>query len=101
MEWYFSSKSTDILGALEVLDASKPTYLDYTAFFSLVAKFGAGLHIDSTLLKTECEQVKTLIVDGKNIDPDLYPNIFKVITISNKDLLKRINLDKVLDHWVK
>ena len=73
----------------------------YTTLSSLVAKFGAGLHIDSALLKTEHEQVKILIVDGKNIDPDLYPNLFKVITISNKDLLKGINLDKVLDHWVK
>jgi hypothetical protein len=93
------------------------------------------------LLKTECEQAKILIAAGKNIDPELYPNLFKVIAISktlpvgtvtversfsvmnrilswarnsldsslvsdfmllsmNKDLLKRINLDEVLDRWV-
>ena len=78
----FSSENTDILGALQALDASKPTYLDYTILSSLVAKFGACLHIDSALLKTECERAKILIGDGRNIDPELYPNLFKVITIS-------------------
>ena len=127
-----------ILGALKALDASKRTYLDYTTLSSLVARFGACLHIVSTLLKAECEQAKILIADGRNIDPDLYPNLFKVVTISktllvgtateersfsamnrilnwacnsldsslandfmllsmNNNLLKRINLDKVLD----
>ena len=141
LERRFSSKNTDILGALEALDASKPTYLDYMTLSSLVAKFGACLHIDSALLKTKYEWAKILIADGRNIDPDLYPNSFKVITISktlpvgtatversfsamnrilswarnsldsslandfmllsmNKDLLKRINLDKVLDRWI-
>ena len=82
LERRFSSENTDILGALKALDASKPTYLDYTTLSSLVARFGASLHIDSTLLKAECERAKILIADGRNIDPDLYPNLFKVITIS-------------------
>jgi hypothetical protein len=34
------------------------------------------------LLKTECERAKILIAGGKNIDPELYPNLFKVIAIS-------------------
>jgi hypothetical protein len=71
------------------------------------------------LLKTEYEWAKILIAAGKNIDPEPYPNLLKVIAISwarnsldsslagdlmlpsmNKNLLKRINLDKVLDGWV-
>lgn len=82
LERRFSSENTDILGALEALDASKPTYLDYRTLSSLVAKFGACLHIDSALLKTECERAKILVADGRNIEPDLYPNLFKVLTIS-------------------
>ena len=123
-----------MLAALAALDASKSTYLDYATLSNLVAKFGDCLHIGSTLLKTECERAKILIAAGKNIDPELYPNLSKVIAISktlpvgtatversfsamnrilswarnsdfmllsmNKDLLKRINLDKVLDRWV-
>ena len=77
----FSGENTDILGALQTLNASKPTYLDYTTLSSLIAKFGACLHIDSALLKTKCEWAKILIADRRNIDPDLYPNLFKVITI--------------------
>ena len=82
LERRFSSENTDILGALKALDASKPTYLDYTTLSSLLARFGACLHIDSTLLKAECERAEILIADEGNIDPDLYPNLFKVITIS-------------------
>ena len=40
------------------------------------------MKIDSVLLKTECERAKILIVAGKNIDSELYPNLFKVIAIS-------------------
>ena len=69
LERRFSSESTDILGALEALDASKPTYLDYATF-------------DSALLETECQRAKILTADGRNIEPNLYPNLFKVITIS-------------------
>jgi hypothetical protein len=141
LERRFSGENTEILGALEALDASKSVYLDYATLSRLVAKFGDSLHIDSALLKTECERAKILIAAGKNIDPELYPNLFKVIAISktlpvgtatversfsamnrilswarnsldsslandfmllsmNKDLLKRIDLDKVLDRWV-
>ena len=81
LERRFSSENTDILGALEALDA-KPTYLDYTTLSSLVGKFEACLHIDSALLKTERERAKILIADGRNIDPNLYPKLFKVIAIS-------------------
>ena len=56
LERVFCSENTDILGALEALDPSKPTYLDCTTLSSLVAKFGACLHIFSALLKTECER---------------------------------------------
>jgi hypothetical protein len=34
------------------------------------------------LLKTECERAKILIAAGKTIDPELYPNLFKVIAVS-------------------
>ena len=141
LERRFSSENTDILGGLEALDA-KLTYLHYTTLSSLVVKFGACLNIDSALLKIECEWAKTLIADGRSILTDLYPNLFKVITISktlpgrtatvlgsfgarnrilswacnsldswftngimllsmNKDLLKNINLSKVLNRWTK
>ena len=138
LERRFSGENTDILHALEALNASKSTYLDYTTMSSLVAKFEDSLQIDSAFLKTECERAKILIAAGKNIDPELYPHLFKVIGISktlpvgtatversfnamnrilswarnsldsslasdfmllsmNKDMLKSINLDKVLD----
>ena len=82
LERRFSGENTEVLAALEALDASKSTYLDYATLSSLVAKFGDCLHIDSTLLKTECERAKILIAAGKNIDPELYPNLSKVIAIS-------------------
>ncbi len=82
MERRFSGENTEILGTLEALDASKSVYLDYATLYRLVAKFGDNLHIDSALLKTECERAKILIAAGKNIDPELYPNLFKVIAIS-------------------
>ena len=82
LERRFSGENTEVLAALEALDASKSTYLDYATLSSLVAKFGDCLYIDSTLLKTECERAKILIAAGKNIDPELYPNLFKVIAIS-------------------
>jgi hypothetical protein len=34
------------------------------------------------LLKTERERAKILIAAGKNIGPELYPNLLKVIAIS-------------------
>ena len=99
------------------------------------------LRIDSGLLKTECQRAKILINAGKNVDPHLYPNLFKLIKVSktlpvgtatversfsamnrilswarntldyslasyfmllsmNKDIMKSMNLDKVLDRGV-
>ena len=75
LERCFSGENTEVLVALEALDASKSTYLDYATISSLIAKFGDCLHIDSTLLKTECERAKILIAAGKNIDPELHPNL--------------------------
>jgi hypothetical protein len=47
------------------------------------------IHIDSALLKTEYERVKILIAAGKNIDPEPYPNLSKVIAISKTCQLVR------------
>ena len=141
LERRFSRENTSILAALEVLDASKATYLDYNTISTLVGKFGDCLKIDSALLNTECERAKILIAAGKHIDSELYPNLFKDLAISktlpvgtatversfsamnrilswarnsldfslasdfmllsmNKDILKSLNLHKVLDRWV-
>ena len=82
LERRFSREKTSILAALEALDASKGTYLDYNTISTLVGKFGDCLKIDSALLKTECERAKILIAAGKHIDSKLYPNLFKVLAIS-------------------
>ena len=79
LERRFSRENTSILAAL---NASKTTYLDYNTISTLVVKFGDCMKIDSVLLKTECERAKIMIVAGKNIDSELYPNLFKVIAIS-------------------
>ena len=141
LERRFSNENIEVLGALEALDASKSTYLDYKTLAPLVTKYEKCLTIDNGSLKTECERAKVLIAAGKNIDLALYPNLLKVIDISkalpvgtatversisamnrilswarnsldsswasnfmllsmNKDLLKSINLDEVLDRWV-
>ena len=50
LERRFSSENTTILAALEALDASKPTYLDFNTVSVLVAKYGDCLQIDSALL---------------------------------------------------
>ncbi|KAI6649563.1 Hydrocephalus-inducing protein [Oopsacas minuta] len=82
LERRFSRENTSILAALEDLDASKATYLDYNIIFILVGKFGDCLKIDSALLKTECERAKISIAAGKHTDSELYPNLFKVLATS-------------------
>lgn len=40
------------------------------------------LGIDSGLVKTECQRARILINAGKNVDPHLYPYVFKLINVS-------------------
>ena len=141
LERRFSGDNIKVLKAIEALDASKSNYLDYASLTSLTEMYENCLRIDSGLLKTECQRAKILINAGKNVDPHLYPNLFKLIKVSktlpvgtatversfsamnrilswarntldyslasdfmllsmNKDIMKSMNLDKVLDRWV-
>ncbi len=148
LERRFSNSNVEILSAMDALDASNQSYLDYSTLSPLADRFGNCLKIDSGLLKTdsgllktECERARIITTVGKYIDSKLYPNLSKVIKVSktipvgtatversfsamnrilswarnslsdplasdlmllsiNKDILRSINLDKVLDRWV-
>ena len=78
----FSKGNIQLLSSLDSLDASKQAYLDFDAITYIAEHFKNCITFDFMLLKNESERAKIVLKDGYPLDLDFYPQLKKLIMIS-------------------